>query len=86
MNSEHNNSPLPRSRRKLIPLVILAVLGIGAVVAGAAIWWANRPIQATVLTPPEKTALENKLAAVEKAAEEPNYTPGDKTKNAPPIR
>lgn len=78
MNSEHNNSPLPRSRRKLIPLVILAVLGIGAVVAGAAIWWANRPIQATVLTPPEKTALENKLAAVEKAAEEPNYTPGDK--------
>jgi len=77
MNSEKTNT-LPRSRRKSLPLIILAVLGIGVVAAGAAIWWINRPIQATVLTPPEKTALEAKLAAVENAPEEPTYTAGEK--------
>ena len=69
---------LSRPRRWRAPVIILAILGLGVVFAGAALWWANRPIQATVLTPPEKTELQGKLAAVEQANEDPEYTPGEK--------
>ena len=73
-----SSKSLPRPRRWRIPLIILAILGVGVVFAGAALWWANRPIQATVLTPPEKTKLEQKLAAVEQANDDPEYVPGEK--------
>jgi hypothetical protein len=59
-------------------LIILAILGLGVALAGAALWWVNRPIQATILTPPEKTKLEQKLAAVEQVQEDPEYVPGEK--------
>ena len=72
------SNTLPRSRRWRAPLIILAILGLGACVAGAALWWVNRPIQATVLTPPEKTELEGKLAAMEQVPEDPEYVPGEK--------
>lgn len=82
MTSPPNTSPssntLPRSRRKKLPLIILAVLGAGALAAGAALWWVNRPIQATVLSTPEKAELEQKLAAVEQSPADPTYTPGEK--------
>lgn len=61
-----------------MPLIILSVFGLGVVAAGAAIWWVNRPIQATVLTTPEKALLEEKLAAVEQSPADPTYTPGEK--------
>lgn len=76
MSDSPNN--LPRARRWRTPLIILAVLGIGAAVAGAALWWVNRPIQATVLTQPEKATLEQKLAVVEQAPADPEYVPGAK--------
>ncbi|GHC48845.1 hypothetical protein AAFN60_13605 [Roseibacillus persicicus] len=69
---------LPRTRRWRAPIIILAVLGLGVAVAGAAIWWANRPIQATILTAPEKAAVEQKLAAVEQEPSDPEYVPGGK--------
>ncbi|MBK1834586.1 hypothetical protein [Roseibacillus ishigakijimensis] len=70
---------LPRVRRWRIPLLILALLGLGVLAAGAALWWFNRPIQATVLTPPEKAVLEEKMTALEEAPPtSPGYTPGDK--------
>lgn len=75
--SEFPNN-FPRSRRWRAPIIILAVLGLGAAVAGAAIWWANRPIQATILSAPEKAAVEQKLAAVEQAPSDPEYVPGAK--------
>lgn len=74
----HSPNNLPRTRRWRTPLIILAILGLGAVIAGAALWWANRPIQATILTQPEKTQLEQKLAAVEQAPTDPEYVPGEK--------
>jgi hypothetical protein len=55
------------------------VLALGVVAAGAGIWWLTRPIEATVLTPPEKKVLQEKLAVVEQAREEPTYQPGAKT-------
>ena len=73
-----SSNTLPRSRRWRAPLIILAILGLGVVFAGAAIWWVNRPIQATILTQPEKTQLEEKLAAVEQTPADPEYTPGEK--------
>jgi hypothetical protein len=59
--------------------IILGVLALGIITAGAAIFWFNRPIEPTVLTPPEKKALQEKLAVVEKTREEPSYQPGAKT-------
>ena len=70
-----SSNTLPRSSRWRAPLIILAILGLGAAIAGAALWWVNRPIQATVLTPPEKTQLEQKLAAIEQAPEDPGVNP-----------
>lgn len=78
MTSPPTHNTLPRPRRKKLPLIILAVLGAGALAAGAAIWWVNRPIQATVLSTPEKAALEEKLAVVEQSQADPTYTPGEK--------
>ena len=71
---------LPRSRSWRIPLVILAVLGLGVIAAGAAIWWQNRPIHATVLSSAEKTTVEQKLAAVSQSEDDPDpeYVPGAK--------
>ncbi|MGJ8723123.1 MAG: hypothetical protein ACSHYB_01085 [Roseibacillus sp.] len=74
----HSSNTLPRARRLRVPLIILAILGLGAVIAGAALWWANRPIQATILTQPEKSQLEQKLAAVEQTPTDPEYVPGEK--------
>ena len=84
--TSHENTPAPpasnatfkRKKRSKLPLIILAILGIGAVAAGAAIWWANRPIQATILTASEKVTLDEKLAEMEQVQEDPTYTPGDK--------
>lgn len=75
--SEPQNK-LPTARRWRLPLIILAILGIGAVVAGAAIWWQNRPIQATVLTSPEIAARQEKLAALDQDQNDPEYVPGEK--------
>lgn len=69
---------LPTARRWRVPLIILVLLGIGAAIAGAAVWWHNRPIQATILTQPEKAAREQKLAVLEQSQEDPEYVPGEK--------
>ena len=76
MSNSSNN--LPRARRWRTPLIILAILGLGVAIAGATIWWVNRPIQATVLTSPEKTKLEQKLSLVEQQPDDPEYVPGEK--------
>lgn len=76
MSNTPNN--LPRSRRWRAPLIILAILGLGVAVGGAAIWWVNRPIQATILSQPEKTTLEQKLTVVEQEPSDPEYVPGEK--------
>ena len=67
-----------RDSRWRTPLIILAILGLGVAIAGATIWWVNRPIQATVLTSPEKTKLEQKLSLVEQQPDDPEYVPGEK--------
>ena len=73
-----STNTLPRSRRWRAPLIILAILGLTACIAGAALWWVNRPIQATVLTTPEKATLEQKMAAIDPDTADPEYVPGEK--------
>ena len=73
-----SKNTLPRSRRWRAPLIILAILGLTACIAGAALWWVNRPIQATVLTTPEKATLEQKMAAIDPDTADPEYVPGEK--------
>ena len=66
------------SRKWRISFVILAILGLGALAAGAAIWWNNRPIEAIVLSPPEQKVLDEKLSAIEADPGDPEYVPGGK--------
>lgn len=77
-HSPNSSKTLPRSRRWRAPLIILAVLGLGVAIGGAAIWWVNRPIQATILSQPEKATLEEKLAVTEQEPSDPEYIPGEK--------
>lgn len=72
---------LPRRSRWRLPLIILAIFGLGIAAAGAAIWWKNRPIQATILSEKEKQARTEKLAALQEEPQTPaesTYTPGEK--------
>lgn len=75
---KHSSNKLPPTRHWRAPLVILLILALGAAVAGAAIWWVNRPIEATVLTLPEKTQLDEKLAAIDSEQDDPEYVRGEK--------
>lgn len=83
MKSETNMMPnssqtLPRANRWRTPLIILAILALGAAAAGAALWWHNRPIKATILTAEEKTTRQQKLAVINQAQDDPEYVPGKK--------
>lgn len=68
-----------RPRRFRLRWIILSVLLLGIVGAGAAILWHNRPIEAVVLTAPEEKVLAEKIALAERGRAEPTYQAGEKT-------
>ncbi len=64
----------PRSRKRKV-LIVLAVVSLLVVSAGAAVyWWQNRPITPVVLNDKEQRALDTKVEAVQ----ERTYERGEK--------
>ena len=64
----------------------LVIAGILLAAIGLLVLWYNRPIHPVVLTEPEKTAIETKIAAMQAATDEaadaptapPEYVPGER--------
>lgn len=78
---EPTTAEKPRNGSCLLRGLIIA--GILLVAIGALVFWYNRPIQPVVLTEPEQTEIQTKLAAMQAAAEEEppdveDYVPGER--------
>ena len=74
-----NTVPAHKISRTTRILIVLAVL---AFILGGLWWWQNRPIRPVQLSPQEKTVVEQKVEAIQKAAglavDEPIYDKGSK--------
>ena len=75
---QSNIPPLPKKRRRKLLFILFALLGAALVAIGVALWWFNRPIQATVLTSDEKLLVAEKLAVMDDSPEQSEYIPGEK--------
>jgi flagellar basal body-associated protein FliL len=79
MNTPTNPPTLRPNNRKKKVFITLAITAILIVTAGAGIyWWHNRPITPTVLNASEQTALDQKIATIQKPPQS-TYQPGVKT-------
>jgi len=79
MSTQKNSQPLRPHNRKKKVFITLAITALLVVTAGAGIyWWHNRPITPTVLNASEQTALDQKIAIVQKRPQS-TYQPGEKT-------
>ena len=65
----HTPEPKPRSSSCLIRGLIIAAILLAAI--GILVLWYNRPIKPVVLTEPEMTVVETKIAAMQPPVEEP---------------